>query len=815
MRMIRAWCLVSLAAILALTLPCTGFAQSVGNTYQQSIDVANERMPRDPGAALQAARTAETVASRLGDAGDGKIAEALWLQAEALVRTDSAGQAAPIVERALGLLTATGNERLRGDLLLTRGAIHVEQAQVAAALGDYQLAFRSFQTAGDRRKQAIALISLASLHREGADFASALKYYSQALSTYGGDPAFALSVLNNRGNVLTEMERHVEAALQFERALTEAERLGNQALVSQVLRNLARSYLSSGAIDRADATIRRSRQIAETLGDESGVRQTSSVAARVALERGDVAGALRLVERSFAGVDPTETTLTFRDQHRTAHMVYARAGDSARALVHLTALRRLDEQATQIATSTRAALMSARFDFANQELQIANLKAEELRRNIAFERSRTQFQQVLFAGIAAATLIVLALLAYNLVTVRRSRNKVHAANIELGASNVALEKALAAKTEFLATTSHEIRTPLNGILGMTQVMLADSGLSGVLRDRVGIVHGAGLTMRALVDDILDVAKMETGHLTVSLEPTDLPSMLQEVTRMWEEQAKARGLAFALDMKSAPHWVETDPGRLRQMVYNLLSNALKFTETGGITVRIARAEAMDGPRMRIVVRDTGIGIPAEKQAEIFESFKQVDAGTTRRFGGTGLGLAICRNLAGALGGEIRVESEPDIGSTFTVDLPLREVDAPVGSTSDTSEAALLILDRNPINRSMLRTLLETRAGSVRFAATAADAEAEIAAGTIARLLIDDATIRAEDDPMAVLSRLAKAARGAGVVSAVLWKAPDDEQRAALSATGLDVVIAKPVAGAALADKLFGAKPGTDPLVSQAA
>lgn len=802
---------------LKLFLLLTGMGLSMNahaqdtNNFEAAIKVANDNMVSHPDQAIEAGKDAQSLATN-----DEMRATALWIQAEALLRSDRGDEALVKIREA-----STISERLnaapllRGNILLTRGAVEVELGMVALAVENYQRAFRFFQQSNDDRKQAFTLLALAELYRQGSDFNSALRYYQRGMEVYQGDSVFTLSLMNNRGNVLQDMGDSKAAVVEYQRALAEERKVESAYWRAIILNNMARSLIATGALDAADRAIAQGFETANQVGGEGALDNLNVVGALLALERGQIDKARALIETRFREVDLKQTTLGSRAAHNTAYAIYNRLGLTTQALAHLEALRRLDDQANRIATSTRAALMSARFDFANQELRIANLKAEELRRNVAFERSRAQAQQTIFIVAALGTLLVFGLLAYNLIATRRSRNEIRAAHSELEITNVRLEKALAAKTEFLATTSHEIRTPLNGILGMTQVMLADGSVSGRLKDRIDIVHGAGLTMKALVDDILDVAKMETGHLSVSLEPTDLHATLGEVTRMWEEQAHAKGLAFMLDVSNAPRWVETDPGRLRQIAFNLLANALKFTEGGGITLRVMQRGEGDGARLLMAVRDTGIGIATEKQHDIFESFKQVDSGTTRKYGGTGLGLAICRNLARALGGDIVVDSVEGEGATFTLDIPLRPAVAPDGVEQNVDGGVLLIFDRNPINRSMLRTLLEPRSGHVRFAATVEDAVRALQVGGVSHLLIDDASVRGgEADPIALVGKVASAAAAVGARSAILWKAPSDDDHSRLRETAIDVVIPKPVAGVAIANALFGAN-GNPPLVSQAA
>ncbi|WP_374942690.1 sensor histidine kinase [Sphingomonas sp.] len=518
-----------------------------------------------------------------------------------------------------------------------------------------------------------------------------------------------------------------------------------------------------------------------------------------------------MIESVFAGIDPATTPLPFRDMHETAYKVFSKLGRNDEALPHLLALKRLDDQTTRLATTTGAALMAARFDFANQELRIARLKADDLGRRIAAEREKAASQRYIFLGSAAATAIVIAALLMGLIVVRRSRNTVRGANADLGQANAALGKALAAKTEFLATTSHEIRTPLNGILGMTQVMLADPTLPAATRDRLSVVHGAGTTMRVLVDDILDVAKMETGNLTLETAPFDLSATILDATRLWEAQAAAKGVAFVRTLDDCPRMVSGDAARVRQIVFNLLSNALKFTPGGEIGIG---AHALDDGRLAIAIRDSGIGIAADKLEAIFESFRQADAGTTRQFGGTGLGLAICRQLARAMGGEVGVTSVVGQGSVFTVTLPLARIDADVHDAApiDADGPALLIVDRNPIARSLFRTLFAPHADRVIFAADSAQAVAEIREGSVVRVLIDDSTVRADGDCEAALRAIADAACGRAAVT-LLWPTTNEDERAGLYATGIDRIVTRPVSGPSLVASLF--REGNDRLVRRAA
>ncbi len=312
-------------------------------------------------------------------------------------------------------------------------------------------------------------------------------------------------------------------------------------------------------------------------------------------------------------------------------------------------------------------------------------------------------------------------------------------------------------------TSHEIRTPLNGILGMTQVLLADRRVEADLRNRIEVVNSAGETMRALVDDILDVAKMESGELTIVAEKTDLAAILKETHQLWSGQAEAKQLGIELETEDAPRLILGDGGRIRQIVFNLMSNALKFTLEGKVTLRVS-AESRDdgGETLRIEVIDSGVGIPDDMLEIIFESFKQVDAGTTRQFSGTGLGLAICKRLAEAMGGTIFAKSVLGSGSTFTILLPLIRIDDDAGadcadgSLADLSGLALAAVLPNDDEAILLKMALMAEAASLEFAPDLTAAIGLLGRTHIDQLVFDVSCIgESGSDPVAGLRDLVTA------------------------------------------------------------
>ncbi|TGD97167.1 PAS-domain containing protein [Methylobacterium nonmethylotrophicum] len=305
------------------------------------------------------------------------------------------------------------------------------------------------------------------------------------------------------------------------------------------------------------------------------------------------------------------------------------------------------------------------------------------------------------------------------------------------------ETASAAKTEFLATMSHEIRTPLNGVIGYAELLLQDGSLPPAQARSAARIQEAGQALLTVVNDVLDFSKIEAGQIDLDPQPFAPAALADTAVSIVRTTADAKRLALTVraDPRLAPRLVG-DPDRLRQVLLNLLNNAIKFTPAGRVTLRLASTPLADGRHtLRVAVSDTGIGIPAEQHGRLFQRFSQVDGSIQRRFGGTGLGLAISRRLVETMGGEIGVESRPGAGSTFWFAVPLAEAADDAAARAQPAPAPLarpariLLVEDSPINQEIACAILERRGHHVTVVGDGAEAISAVQAGPHDLVLMD--------------------------------------------------------------------------------
>ncbi|HYE50687.1 MAG TPA: ATP-binding protein [Azospirillaceae bacterium] len=348
----------------------------------------------------------------------------------------------------------------------------------------------------------------------------------------------------------------------------------------------------------------------------------------------------------------------------------------------------------------------------------------------------------LFAGLAAAAVLYTGyLLRIGNQTGARIRQMFHL-QLELLDAKEAADAANRAKSSYLATLSHEIRTPMTGMLGLTRLML-ETQLSPRQREYVRTMHDSGEALLSILNDVLDLSKVEAGRMDIEQVDFDPRRLVEGVAGLMQGRAAEKGLAIEASVADAvPARLTGDPLRLRQVLVNLVGNAIKFTERGKVRITAGVEARGDGRvTLGIVVSDTGIGIPEEAKCRLFDAFAQADAGISRRYGGTGLGLAISHRLVGAMGGEIGFRSEAGQGSDFWFTVPLAVAEAvPEGAPAappapDVPSLSILVAEDVPANQMVLEAFLRSRGHRVALVEDGAAAVAAVAEGRFDLVLMD--------------------------------------------------------------------------------
>ncbi len=371
---------------------------------------------------------------------------------------------------------------------------------------------------------------------------------------------------------------------------------------------------------------------------------------------------------------------------------------------------------------------------------------------------------------------------------------------ELDAARAKAEAATRARTAFVAHMSHEIRTPMNGVLGMADLLLGRE-LSVQARSDAQVILDSSRALVEIIDDILDFAKADAGHLTLQPRPTDLRELLRSAVTLLSERARTAQLRVTVQVDpSVPPWLQVDSGRFRQILLNLLGNAIKFTPTGSIDVRAQ----WTADRLQVQVADTGIGISQAEITRLFQPFQQLDGTTTRQYGGTGLGLVICRQLVQAMGGEISVQSGVGHGSIFSFDIEAKQaaLSPPMapGSVTPVGRAPavlrVLVVEDNAVNRLVARRMLE-RLGHQVSEAEGGEQALEMTARCQFDLVLMDCQMPGMDGFSATRAlRLRPGTDGQVTVIALTASAQAEDRQRCLDA-GMNGFLAKPLDPAALA------------------
>ncbi|MEO1041643.1 MAG: ATP-binding protein [Pseudomonadota bacterium] len=704
--------------------------KSVAGAFETLVETAQAQMMKAPADAYAAALGAEELASAMpADRRTVARATAFWLKAEAALRSGKPEEGASAASAAAAIMeTVEGEDALRANILLIHGRIASRLADVNLAVNSFFAAHALFVELEDKRKESITLQALGSIYNDAESYDKALEYYQRASDIYQGDDIVVLSINNNVGNILREIGDFAGARAGFEKAFTIAESMDSAVLMGRILTNRAELEVEAENLEAATFYANVARQHLSVEGGAPWLRFVSGVDADVAYRQGDMERAQLAIEQAFAGMDVNTSSMSFENMHATAADIYTSLGDWETAYLHQSNFKRLSDEAKSVAASSNLALLGARFQFAEQQLNIERLRNDQLENESALidARQRHQIQKMVIAAggvvVLFAFLMAVGILSHN----RRiaKMNKDLATNVERLGEEIerrelveadlikAKERAEDAdrmKSNFLATMSHELRTPMNGILGFTDVLLAGE-LSKEQREQIEIIDQSAGALLTLINDILDLSQLEAGKFKLRSAMFNLRVVAEHAVKLLRAKAQEKNLNLIVHVDpTLPTYVHGDEDRIRQILINLIGNAVKFTERGGVSVRVQPSS--DTGEIEFVVEDSGIGIAEEKVQLLFQRFSQVDEGATRQYQGSGLGLAICKELVTAMDGEIGCTSEPGEGSTFRFSIPLseRQGDAvPLRPQNVTfvNEPRVVLVDDEAIQRRAVSAMLQS-------------------------------------------------------------------------------------------------------------
>ena len=620
-----------------------------------------------------------------------------WLLNGDLLSANSAFERSALAYRkAMDRFEAQGDEV--GYAIALNALAHMRSilGDQAAAMRNYFEALSILQRTGPALDEAQALLGLAFIFRYQEDHDKATEYYGRALAIGRATGAELVIVdgLRGIGGIMVEREQLDSARAVYEEAVAFAERVGNARRMAILRVELANIHIKRGQFSDAEREYLGALTSFEQRNNMIWVSYTLARLAETAHQRGDEQAALRYGERGLAIAKEWGLLKESLDNLFVLPEVNASLGRYKEALELSRAFEALYDTMRSDATATELARLEI------QQEQVRDSLAHEeqrVRESIAFdasvEKARTQRNLFLFIGLAV--LLLVGGLWGRLRHTRRVGRELAEGNALIEKEVQRAERSEKVKEQFLANMSHEIRTPMNAIMGMTAILRRNEHMPEQDRYLDAIAQSSS-NLLVILNDILDLGKLEAGKVELEQVPFDPRAVLGNVLDILRFKAEEKGLKLELHVAEEVHAeVVGDPTRLNQIILNLVGNAIKFTEKGGVAIHVSVVDpepaADDRVLLRYEVRDTGIGIRKERIDKVFEEFTQAYSDTTRKYGGTGLGLTITKRLVELQQGTITVESVPDRGSSFFVTIPYTRSAGPVSTEAPAASDPVMALD----------------------------------------------------------------------------------------------------------------------------
>lgn len=561
------------------------------------------------------------------------------------------------------------------EVLQQAGDAYLEISQLELMAQYLYHALELSEAAGLKHKTAMIYNSLAWLTKIQRKFDAALEYTSKAQTILQevGDPVGVAESLNIRGLTYALMKDYSKAEQQYKRSLEIRKEIDYPKGIAASLYNLADIYLEVGRNKEALTLLNEVVIIEEKIGNKPNLSMTYGLIARQLVRDKNFGQALAFLKKAEKVGEQDQSLYIKRDNALSYSFYYREQNDYKNAYHYQREYEYLNDAIYNHEGADKLAEYEALYKVQKreQEVELLNEKQRNQEERISLQQLKlVQKNTIITSGgiiILLFGLIVWRGLLHN--------KKLTSLNREILKQKEQVERASAAKSEFLANISHEIRTPLNGIIGFAD-LLEKTTLTAAQTKHASIISQSGNSLLRIIDDILDFSKIEAGKIELSMDKVNLSQLCNQVIDMLSQDANRKGLHLSfISSPDIARLVWADELRLRQVLTNLLANAVKFTNHGKVELKIIALES-DSPtraKMRFSVSDTGIGIDPKNQEKVFEAFVQEDISNTKKYGGTGLGLTISNELLSLMGSKLQLESEAGKGSLFYFDLTLEVVD----------------------------------------------------------------------------------------------------------------------------------------------
>lgn len=617
------------------------------------------------------------------------------------------------------------------------GNIYYDQQDFVNAMAYYEKAAKSAKDKNNPRSLVVAYNNMAIVHRQKGEFDKAIEYFNKGMELreymedYGLVGHSALYI----ANVLIRTQAYAEAERYAQRA-------ADSLLKYKYWNALSWSYVAMGRIQYAlknstkgDTYFQQAINTLEKYNFIPEINEVVIIHAKEKLSLGQHATAVQMLKKALKLAEDTENLLLARNASSYLYEHFKSTGNSREALYYHEKLINIEKTTRDQEVVRKLADMELKYQLSNKESELQISRQNLNKQQVQLEAIKIR-NRYLLVGSALIVLILIWLIS-TLIQKNKStrslleKNKIIAEQkeeieknlVELQRAKLEAEKLLKLKSDFLSQMSHEIRTPMNSILGLTNILL-DDVKDEAAEDKLQSIKYATEILLVIINDILDLAIIEEGKIKLNRLPVNLKRLFTELEKNLSLKAREKNIQLVWDIDpDLPNWVLSDDTRLFQILMNLISNAIKFTDEGKVSISCVQKKASEQHvRLKFKIKDTGIGIAPEKQKVIFESFHQGSRDIQRNYGGTGLGLTITRRLLELFDSEIKLKSTPGVGSEFSFELMFDVADSPLRPLTSKQDAKqydlqglyLLYVEDNDMNQKVMSLLLGRAGVQLDFA-----------------------------------------------------------------------------------------------------